>query len=59
MKHTKYLYRIDGRNPTGILNRKPLTVEEVKKLPKKEQLYWTRIAGVEDKDMKAYQIHFI
>jgi hypothetical protein len=58
VKSTNLYYRIDMRSGIAILNRKPKTKEEVDKLSLPEREAWTQFAGVEDKDMNAYQKHF-
>lgn len=45
-------YRIDMRSGSKIMKRKPLTKEQVEKLPLKERECWTRIAEQKDTTQK-------
>ena len=54
-KETELYYRIDGRSPGRVMNKCPLTRKELDKLPLKEREYWTRLAGINDKDMRAFK----
>lgn len=55
MKGTKLLYRLSGQN-SSILNRCPKTQAEVDKIKDvRERWSWSRLAGVSDEDMRAFQ----
>ena len=57
MPTTTYYYRIDFRD-TSICDRCPKTKEQVDKIKSwKEREHWSRLAGLSDKDIKAYRLH--
>lgn len=58
---TKLYYRIDGRSPATLMNKCPITKEELEKLPFKEQGMWMRLAlpkGEKEENLRAFALNY-
>ena len=58
LKATKLLYRIDGRSPSRIMHKCPITFEEAENIKNlRERGQWTFLAGVNDEDMRGFKLN--